>query len=479
MTKRILLNAFDMTCVGHQTSGTWRHPNSQAMRYNDIEYWINMAKELERGHFDCLFVADVLGVYDVYRGTAAAAVKDAFQVPVNEPFAAVAAMAAATQHVCFGCTAAITFEQPYVLARRLSTLDHLTKGRVAWNVVSSYLNSAALNIGMDQQIGHDERYDMGDEYMDVMYKLWEGSWEEDAVHRDKVSGVFTDPNKVHPIKHEGKYYKVPGFHLCEPSPQRTPFIFQAGASKRGRDFAARHSEAMFILTTSVEQAKVVTKDIRDLCEKMGRPRDAIKIFTLLTVVTGANDAAAERKHREYLSYASPEGMLGAYGGWTGVDFSTYDPKQPLAAMDNDSLRTTLESLASDPNKKWTVMDVIRERCIGGLGPCIVGGPQKIADQLEKWVDEGGIDGFNLAYAVTPGSTTDFIDYVVPELIKRGRVQTSYKPGTMREKLLGTRYTQDTHPASKYRGAYVGKESVNTHTTPSRFEDVKSVPLAAE
>ncbi|XSG82112.1 MAG: LLM class flavin-dependent oxidoreductase [Methyloligella sp. ZOD6] len=479
--KRIILNAFDMTCVSHQAAGTWRHPESQASRYNDLEYWTNMAIELERGYFDTLFIADVVGVYDVYRNSAAAALKDADQVPVNDPFGAISAMAAVTDHVGFGVTAAVTFEQPYVLARRLSTLDHLTKGRVAWNVVSSYLNSAALNIGMDKQIGHDERYEMAEEYMQVMYKLWEGSWEEGAVLRDKESGIFTDPSKVHPIRHDGKYYKVPGFHLCEPSPQRTPVIFQAGASPKGQAFAARHAEGMFILTTSIEQSKAVTKQIRDQVEATGRSRDSVKIFTLLTVITGANDEAAERKYQEFLSYASPEGMLALYGGWTGIDFSTYDPNQPLEALENDSLRTTLESLTSGHDgKTWTVKDVIRERCIGGLGPVLVGGPQKVADVLEEWVDEGGIDGFNLAYAVTPGTTSDFINYVVPELVKRGRAQTSYKEGTFREKLIGTPtpYTEDSHPAGKQRGAFAGKESVQDKTTESNFADER-IPAAAQ
>lgn len=479
--KRIILNAFDMTCVSHQAAGTWRHPESQASRYNDLEYWTNMAIELERGHFDTLFIADVVGVYDVYRNSAAAALKDADQVPVNDPFGAISAMAAVTNHVGFGVTAAVTFEQPYVLARRLSTLDHLTKGRVAWNVVSSYLNSAALNIGMDKQLGHDERYEMAEEYMQVMYKLWEGSWEEGAVLRDKESGIFTDPAKVHPIRHDGKYYKVPGFHLCEPSPQRTPVIFQAGASPKGQAFASRHAEGMFILTTSIEQSKAVTTKIRDQVEAAGRSRDSVKIFTLLTVITGANDEAAERKYQEFLSYASPEGMLALYGGWTGIDFSTYDPNQPLEALENDSLRTTLESLTSGHDgKTWTVKDVIRERCIGGLGPVLVGGPQKVADVLEEWVDEGGIDGFNLAYAVTPGTTSDFINYVVPELVKRGRAQTEYKPGTFREKLIGTDtpYTEDTHPAAEQRGAFADKESVQDKTTDSNFAEEK-IPQAAQ
>jgi dimethyl-sulfide monooxygenase len=481
MKKRIILNAFDMTCVSHQSAGTWRHPSSQAWSYNDLNYWTNMAKELERGHFDCLFIADVVGVYDVYRGSAEAALRDAAQVPVNDPFGAISAMAAVTSNVCFGITAAVTFEQPYILARRLSTLDHLTKGRVAWNVVSSYLNSAALNIGLDRQMAHDERYDMADEYMDVVYKLWEGSWEDSAVHRDKKSGVFTDASKVHPIRHDGKYFKVPGFHLCEPSPQRTPVIFQAGASGRGRRFAARHAEGMFILTTSIAQARETTDDIRDQAEKQGRTRDSIKIFTLLTVITGDTDAAAEQKYQEYLSYSSSEGMLALYGGWTGLDFSQYDPEEPLQALDNDSLRTTLESLLSgDHGRTWTVRDVIKDRSIGGLGPVLVGGPQKVADMLERWVDEGGIDGFNLAYAVTPGTVTDFIDYIVPELQRRGRAQKSYAPGNFRQKLIGTAdgRVEPTHPAAAFHGAYAGRESVADKTTDSNFAHSQK-SLAAE
>lgn len=477
MKKRIILNAFDMTCVSHQAAGTWRHPSSQAWKYNDIDYWTNLAQELERGFFDTMFIADVVGVYDVYRGSAEMALRDAAQVPVNDPFAAISAMAAVTKHVGFGITAAVTFEQPYLLARRLSTLDHLTKGRVAWNVVSSYLNSASINVGMDQQIKHDERYDMADEYMDVMYKLWEGSWEDGAVHRNKETGVFTDGSKVHPIRHHGKYYKVPGFHLCEPSPQRTPVIFQAGASGRGRRFAAKHAEAMFVLATSVEQAKAMTEDIRNLAVEAGRSRDSIKIFMLLTVITGNDDAAAQRKYEEYLSYASPEGMLALYGGWTGIDFSQLDLDEPLKAVENDSLRTTLESLTGGGDQTWTVREIIKQRCIGGLGPVLVGGPKKVADELERWVDEGGIDGFNLAYAVTPATTTDFIDFVVPELRKRGRVQTSYRHGTLRQKLVGTTdgRTESTHPAAVLRQAYIGKESVADSTLAAVHHHHDKVP----
>lgn len=458
--KRIIVNAFDMTCVGHQAAGTWRHPASQASRYNDIEYWTHLAIELERGAFDALFIADVVGVYDVYRGSAEAALQDAAQVPVNDPFGAISAMAAVTRNLGFGVTAAVTFEHPYLLARRLSTLDHLTKGRVAWNVVSSYLDSAARNIGMDRQIEHDARYDLAEEYMEVVYKLWEGSWEDGSVLRDKEKGIFTDASKVHPIQHDGEYFKVPGFHLCEPSPQRTPVIFQAGASARGRRFAARHAEAMFVLATSPATARKLTDQIRAEVVAAGREPDALKIFTLLTVITGPTDEAARRKYEEYLSYASPEGALALYGGWTGLDFSSLDPDLPLTAVENDSLRTTLESLAAD-GKAWTVREVIRKRSIGGLGPVLVGGPKTVADELERWVDEGGVDGFNLAYAITPASTTDFIDFVVPELRRRGRAQSGYAPGTLREKLLGDEggRVRASHPAAQWGHHYVGRESV--------------------
>jgi dimethyl-sulfide monooxygenase len=233
---------------------------------------------------------------------------------------------------------------------------------------------------------------------------------------------------------------------------------------------------MFILTTGPDHARTVTEDIRNIVEQAGRPRDAIKIFTLLTVVTGSTDAQAQQKYEDYLQYASPEGMLALYGGWTGIDFSKLDPDEPLQAMDNDSLRTTLESLTEDGGKNVSVRDVIKERCIGGLGPVLVGGPEKVADELERWVDYGGVDGFNLAYAITPGSVTDFIDYVRPELVKRGRAQTSYAPGTLREKLVpraNGSYTADDHPATKYRGSLVGKESVDDKTTDSPWAETET------
>lgn len=474
MASRIILNAFEMTCVSHQAAGTWRHPDSQAWKYKDLDYWVELAKLLERGYFDSVFIADVVGVYDIYRGSVETSLLDADQVPVNDPFFQVPAMATVTQHLGFGVTSALTYEQPYALARKFSTLDHLTKGRVAWNVVTSYLNSAAVNLGLKQQISHDERYDIADEFLDVTYKLWEGSWDEDAVLRDRERGIFTDPSKVHPIGHKGKYYDVPGIHLSEPSPQRTPVIFQAGASSRGRAFAAKHAEGVFISPATAEQAREVSDDIRNRAVEAGRSRDSVKVFTLLTVITAESDEAAQAKYRDYLSYANGEGMLSFYGGWTGIDFSEYDPDQPLEAIDNDSIRSVLELLATaDPDRKWTPRDIIKHRSIGGLGPVLVGGPETVADEMERWVDVGGIDGFNLAYAITPGTFEDLVEFIVPELQRRGRVRTSYEGDTLRENLLdGTSpYAADDHPAARYRGAFKTGANATDHTKPSRFSDL--------
>ena len=210
MTRQIRFNAFDMNCVGHQSPGLWAHPRDRSWQYKDLEYWVDLAKILERGRFDGLFIADVLGVYDVYRGNLDAALRQSAQIPVNDPLQLVPAMALVTEHLGFGLTASLSFEHPFTFARRLSTLDHLTKGRAGWNIVTSYLDSGAKNIGLVGQGQHDDRYDIADEYMEVCYKLWEGSWEDGAVLRDRERRIFTDPTKVHPIAHEGRYFKVPG-----------------------------------------------------------------------------------------------------------------------------------------------------------------------------------------------------------------------------------------------------------------------------
>jgi FMN-dependent oxidoreductase (nitrilotriacetate monooxygenase family) len=450
---RILLNAFDMACVGHQSAGLWRHPDDQGHRYRDLDYWTELAQLLERGGFDALFLADVLGVYDVYGGSRDAAVRQAAQIPVNDPVLAVPAMAAVTERLGFGVTVSLAYEQPYALARRLTTLDHLTKGRVAWNIVTSYLDSAARNLGRGEQIPHDERYELAEEYLQVCYKLWEGSWESDAVVRDAVRGVFTDPAKVHDIEHKGRYFDVPGPFLCEPSPQRTPVLFQAGASPRGSRFAGTHAEAVFVSGPSPAVLRRSVDAVRASAEAAGRDPGAVKVFAMLTAIAGATDTEAIAKRDSYLEYASHEGAMALFGGWTGVDLADADPGQRLEYVETDATRSALASFTTaDPDRDWTVGEVGRFIAIGGRGPVVVGSGATVADELERWVDESGVDGFNLAYAVTPGTFVDFVEHVVPELRSRGRAQTGYAAPTLRQN-LGTApgpLLADDHPGSRYR-----------------------------
>lgn len=450
--RRIFLNAFDMACVGHQSAGLWRHPDDQGHRYRELGYWTELARILEAGGFDALFLADVLGVYDVYGASRDAAVADAAQFPVNDPTAAVSAMAAVTESLGFGITLSLTYEQPYALARRLSTLDHLTGGRVAWNIVTSYLDSAARNLGLDAQLPHDQRYDIADEYLEVCYKLWEGSWEADAVVGDAQRGVFTDPAKVHDIEHKGRYFSVPGPFLCEPSPQRTPVLFQAGASPRGIRFAAGHAEAVFVSGPTPQIVSRPVRALRAAAAELGRDPRSIKVFTMVTPVVGETHDDAVAKLRDYRRFVSPAGALALFGGWTGVDLAELDPDEPLTYVETDANRSALASFTTAaPERAWTVRELAEEIGIGGRGPVLVGSPAEVADELERWVDEADVDGFNLAYVTTPGTFVDFAKFVVPELRRRQRVPGEPPRSTLRERLgaAGPRLPAH-HPGARYR-----------------------------
>jgi len=437
MPKEIRLNAFEMNCVAHQSPGLWRHPRDRSRDYKRLGYWIELAQILERGLFDGLFIADVLGVYDVFGGDARAALTHAAQVPVNDPLLLVPAMAAATRHLGFGVTANLSFEPPYTFARRMSTLDHLTEGRIGWNIVTGYLDSAARGAGREKQTAHDDRYDIANEYMEVVYKLWEGSWADDAVKADGERGVFTDPDRVRKVKHEGEHFRLDALHLSEPSPQRTPVLYQAGTSPAGRGFAARHAECVFMSGPSKVAIAPRVAAIRGNAVKLGRQPEDILIFTLATTILAATDAEAQAKLADYRSYADTEGALTLLSGWTGVDFSRLDPDQIVQHVENEAGRTALENITrADPHRTWTVRQAAEHVCIGGIGPVFVGSPSAVADQMEDWIEATDIDGFNLAFAVRPETFADVVDLLVPELQRRGRYKTRYREGTLREKLFG-------------------------------------------
>ncbi len=437
MPQQIRFNAFTMNTVGHQSPGLWAHPRDQMHRYRELGYWTELAQLLERGLFDGVFLADVLGVYDVYGKSAAAALKHGVQIPSNDPLLLIPAMAAVTRHLGFGVTFSLTYEHPYPFARRMSTLDHLSGGRVGWNIVTGYLDSAAKNLGMDKQMAHDDRYDLADEYMEVVYKLWQKSWDDGAVLCDKEKRLFTDPARVHDIAHHGANFSVPGLHMCEPSPQRTPVLYQAGASSRGRSFSGRHAECAFMCQPTLPLLKRSVDDFRAaLCES-GRAPDEALVYGQALIITAGSDQEAEAKYQDYCSYFDAEASLALLSGWTGVDFSALPLEATVEYIENDAGRTALASFSkADPSRTWTVGAAAQFIALGGRGPVLVGSPAKVCDQLELWFDQSGIDGFNLASAVANETFEDVVDLIVPELQRRGRYRTAYGAGTLRQKLLG-------------------------------------------
>ncbi|MCE5978373.1 LLM class flavin-dependent oxidoreductase [Pseudomonas sp. JR33AA] len=449
MAKQILLNAFNMNCIGHINHGLWTHPRDTSTQYKTLDYWTNLARLLERGLFDGLFIADIVGTYDIYGQSLDVTLKESIQLPVNDPLLLVSAMAAVTRHLGFGLTANLTYEAPYLFARRLSTLDHLSKGRVGWNIVTGYLDSAARAMGLAQQPAHDRRYDQADEYLQVLYKLLEGSWADDAVVADRERRVYATPDKVRKVQHQGEFYKVEGYHLCEPSPQRTPVLFQAGSSQRGLAFAGNHAECVFISGQDKAATRAQVDKVRAAAQAAGRNPQAVKVFMGITVIVAATEQLARAKHAEYLRHASAEAGVAHFAASTGIDFAAYELDEPIAFHQGNAIQSATRQLQDNA---WTRRRLLQQHALGGRYVTLVGAPEQVAEQLIAWIDETGLDGFNLTRTVTPESFEDFVELVIPQLQLRGRYKTAYTEGTLREKLFHTDHPHlpVDHPGSAYR-----------------------------
>ncbi|WP_158782978.1 LLM class flavin-dependent oxidoreductase [Pantoea sp. BAV 3049] len=443
--KQILLNAFNMNCVGHIHHGMWTHPQDRSTDFNQLNYWLDLARTLEKGLFDGLFIADILGVYDVYQQGIALTASESIQLPVNDPLMLVSAMASVTDHLGFSLTANLSYESPYPFARRFSTLDHLTSGRVGWNIVTGYLDSAARAMGQTQLLSHDSRYERADEFLDVSYQLWEGSWEEGAVPANREQRRYADASKIHPIHHHGKFYQVEGYHLSSPSPQRTPLLFQAGSSARGVRFAGRHAECSFVNGSTPQAMRSQVEKLRMAAREAGRQPEDIKVFMGISVIVAPTEKEAQEKHREYLSYASPEAGIAHFSSSVGIDLAQFGLDEPIRTGDTRAIESV--SKAYDG---WTRRQLLEQHALGGRYALIVGSPSQVADQMIHWMDEAGIDGFNLTRIVNPQSYIDFINLVVPELQQRGRYKTGYQSGSLRKKLFGHDRLSSRHPAARWR-----------------------------
>ncbi|MGW9113090.1 NtaA/DmoA family FMN-dependent monooxygenase [Microbacterium sp. NPDC055683] len=451
MTRRrpLIFSAFNEFVLSHHDHGSWRRADSRQTELNTADAWVDLARVLERGRFDFLFFADVLAPYDIYRGSRDAAIATGMQTPVNDPAVLIPILAHATTDLSFVLTENILQEPPYTFARKMSTLDHLSGGRIAWNIVTSFLPGAGRNLGHDGLPSHEERYGRAEDYVTAVFKLWEASWEDDAVVADRVRGVYADPSKVHTIDHVGPYYNVPGPHLTEPSPQRTPFLFNAAASGTGIGFAGANAEVLFT-SGGREQAPASVRQLRAAAVAQGRAAGDVKILGGLGVVVGSTEEEARRLDAELRETQTLESILVKFSGFWQEDLDRYPARatvaELLASTDPGPLLRQVLGAAPDPDADFASF------ARWAANRHAVGTPEQIADEIDAWQD-AGVDGLNLQYLVSPGSFADFVDHVRPVLVDRGTMRADYGSGTARERVTdGGPFLPESHPARRHRAA---------------------------
>ena len=460
----MLLNVLTQCIPAPLFEGTWRHPDDDtATGYRSLDHWTAVARRLEAACVDALFFADIHGTYGVHEGSAAPAVRHSVQIPAIDPTLVIPAAAAATRHLGFTVTYSTSYHAPYQCARLFSSLDHLTGGRVGWNVVTSDL-SLARGTGLAPPTAHDERYDRADEYVDLAVRLWEDSWEDGAVRRDREADVFADPDRVHTIEHDGRFFRLSAPHQCEPSPQRTPVLHQAGASPRGRDFAARHAELVFVTLSGFREGRAQVEDLRRRAEAAGRDPARLKVLQGMCLVVGRTAEEAQARADEYVRWASPGGLQTKWSGWSGVDLSAYPGDTPLTELRPADMRSVASFVEQAAGRGMTVAD-LRDQVATPQRPhpyarlVLFGTAGQVADRMEEWVARTGIDGFNLMPCPPTAGLADLCDVLVPELQRRGLRPSAYEPGaaTLRERYLG--------PGARYQRAGAPVPLPTTRSSP--------------
>ncbi|MFU8927621.1 LLM class flavin-dependent oxidoreductase [Acinetobacter puyangensis] len=433
MSRKIRLGAF-LPATG-QHLGAWRHPEASPERHLDIDYLIEIAQTAERGLFDAYFLADSPAIN--FGGSAGIDhVGVSSKVAGFEPITLFAALSTVTKNIGFIATASTTYEAPYLLARKFASLDHISKGRAGWNVVTTASTEAAYNFGYEQQIPHTERYDRAQEYVGLIQKLWD-SWEDDAFVYNKETGQFYNPEKLHHPNHKGKHYAVKGALNVSRSPQGYPVIVQAGSSEPGRELAGRYAEVIFTAHQELASAQEFYRDVKSRLAKYGRTPDQLLVLPGVSIFVGKTEAEAQAKYQELTQLIRPEAGLALLSGLAGgIDFSEYDLDAPFPDIQADATVRSRPALIADIAKKnnFTIRQLY-EWVAGVRGHWqLIGTVEQVADQLQEWFEHEAADGFNILPPSTPAGLNDFVDLVVPELQRRGLFRTAYEGNTLRENL---------------------------------------------
>jgi FMN-dependent oxidoreductase (nitrilotriacetate monooxygenase family) len=427
MPRSMHLNLFIQSRGHHEAA--WRHPKSSKLPLTDIQYTVEMTQKAEAGLFDSIFLADVLGLWN-----------DVSTTPFNwlEPITTLAALAMATKRIGLIATASTTYTEAYNLARQFSSLDHISRGRIGWNIVTTWSPQAGGNFGGIGEVSHADRYERAEEYMTVVKGLWD-SWADDAVLDDRATGRYADPKRVRPIDHSGKYYKVKGPLNLPRSPQGRPVFVQAGSSDTGKRFAARHAEAVFTAHLEKSTAKAFYTELKALLAEEGRNPDQVIILPGFSPIIGSTEAEAKRFADELNELADPEvGRNRMSLRFGGHDFSHLPLDKKLSPEDfpdpkaNESSRSRTEVIVGYIREQQPTLRQLLAKLAGARGHfTFEGTPEQVADLMQEWINEGVADGFNLMPPVLPEMLDVFIAEVVPILQKRGLFRTAYQGETLR------------------------------------------------
>jgi long-chain alkane monooxygenase len=434
--KTVSLGAFEVMSPSF-LSNAWSHPLSRTEGFDTLEYWQELSRQLDAGGFDYLFFADASGYPMDGDDVPEVVLRESVQFPVLDQMSLVSGLAATVERLGFVLTASTTVERPYIHARRFSTLDHLTRGRIGWNIVTSDMQESLVRLLGDPGVmPHDLRYDRAEEFVNICLALWEHAWEDGALVFDKATRTAIDASKLRRIAHTGTYFSMDGYYPVNPSPQRTPTLFQAGTSPRGLRFAGDFAECVFVQKRDIASTREVVTRVRDAVAASGRDRDSVRVVNSVSIIVGDTEEEARELRRELAAAPSTAAMAALYLGWSGINLMKLDPDQTL-----DGIRTEVgQSSAakyqgsSSPTVRQILASIVETT--GGFQ--LTGTPLQIADQLERIVRETDLDGFLIE--CTFGGTfsyAGFIEKVMPILRERGLIPQTPAGGTLRERLTGS------------------------------------------
>ncbi|GAA4533671.1 LLM class flavin-dependent oxidoreductase [Amycolatopsis samaneae] len=423
MSRQLHLNAFVMPNGHHEAA--WRHPSTDPRRARTLRHYVDIARTAERGMLDSLFLADGVALWSNVKHNSHSHF---------EPLTLLSALAATTDHIGLIATASTTYNEPYHLARKFASLDHLSGGRAGWNIVTSAGVDEARNFNLGTRPGHELRYARATEFVDVVKKLWD-SWDDDAAVLDRASGIYADTDRIRPIEHEGEHFRVRGPLNIERPVQGHPLLVQAGSSETGKEYAARHAEAVFTAQQTFAEGKAFYDDVKGRLAKYGRSPDEIKILPGISPIIGRTTAEARAREAELNALITPEYGLHQLSKLLDHDITGCPLDGPLPDVGSftEGAQSRLALVVGLARRENLTIRQLLERLAGGRGHRVFAGtPVRIADELEQWFTGGAADGFNVMPPTLPGGLDEFVDLVVPELRRRGLFRAEYTGTTLRE-----------------------------------------------